>query len=276
MEIQNHLLVGDNVSFIKATTHGGPYKPGDLDTIIMHFTSGPNPKSAVSTFLNPRMNVSAHLIIGRDQTIIQMVPFNLIAWHAGKSEYKGRIGFNNYSIGIEIDNAGILTKSGDTYRAWFGTEYQESDVIQAIHRNEKDPRYWHAYTDWQLETVDQISTLLIQTYGIKQILGHEEIAPDRKWDPGPAFPLDKMRTNLLGIDRDATGPAQLVSAMRVGVPKLNMRDIPDPTGNLVNEAIPQGTRVEILEQKDGWYRVRYNKKIDGYVMTQYIGEVAEA
>ena len=126
------------------------------------------------------------------------MPFNEIAWHAGESSYGGRSGYNKYSIGIEIVNSGPLTKSGNVYRSWFGAAYNPSDVVEAIHRNQSTAKYWHVYTAEQIETVRQLCLELMEAYpNIKQILGHEEVAPTRKTDPGPAFPLDTLREQLL-------------------------------------------------------------------------------
>jgi N-acetylmuramoyl-L-alanine amidase len=109
MEIKDHLLREAGISFIPSPNLGQDF-PSDPDTIVLHYTAGGNADSAVQTFKNPLTRTSAHLIIGQDGKVIQMVPFNKIAWHAGESQYEGRTGFNKYSIGIEIDNAGPLEK----------------------------------------------------------------------------------------------------------------------------------------------------------------------
>src|SRR4029079_14537930 len=106
--------------------------------------------------------------------------------------------FNQFSVGIEIDNAGPLTRTGDgKFVSWFGGVYPASDAVGGIHRNETTPRFWLQYTEVQLALVEQICALLVATYPIKLMVGHEEIAPGRKIDPGPAFPLDRLRGRLL-------------------------------------------------------------------------------
>ena len=79
--------------------------------------------------------------------------------------------------------------------------YKEDEVIKAVHRNQTVARYWHAYTDKQIAVVEEICRVLVEAYPIKDILGHEEISPNRKIDPGPAFPLDKLRRLILDPDR---------------------------------------------------------------------------
>src|SRR5690606_5256919 len=135
---------------------GAKFSQGMPDSIVIHYTAGPSVASAVNTFKNPTAKVSAHLVIGRDGEIVQMVPFDTIAWHAGKSEYNGRSGYNNFSIGIEIVNAGLLTKAGDNYLSWFGKIYSPQEVIHAVHSNEQSPKYWHVYTEKQIETVEEL------------------------------------------------------------------------------------------------------------------------
>ena len=267
LEIKNDLLVGDNVKYIKSPTHGGEFKAGDLDTVIIHFTAGPI-NAAINTFSNAKNKVSAHLVVGRDGSIVQMVPFNIVGWHAGESSYNGRTGFNQYSLGIEIENAGEVTKSGNVFRAWYGSSFDASDVIEATHRNQHAPKFWHAYTEEQIQTVFDICQKLIDQYDIKFILGHEEIAPARKTDPGPAFPLDRMRDRLLSGDRDKDEPERNPTAGVVAASKLNIRMSPNETADKVTNPLQQGAKVVVLEEKNGWYKVR--TEVEGWVMAKFI------
>ena len=66
-------------------------------------------------------------------------------------------------------------------------------MVRAVHRNETEVTCWHRYPEMQRQVVDELCGLLMAAYGIARILGHEEIAPGRKNDPGPAFPLDELR-----------------------------------------------------------------------------------
>ena len=197
MEIIDHILRGEGVEFFESPNHGDPYSKGELDTIIVHYTASSNADSAIKTLTDTDRKVSAHLVVGRDGSITQLLPFDIIAWHAGVSKWGEREGFNKYSIGIEIDNAGKLEEQDDQYVSWFGKAYPREEVILAVHRNQTEMSFWHSYPDDQLNIVEMLCKLLINTYGIQHILGHEEIAPDRKIDPGPGFPLDDFRARLL-------------------------------------------------------------------------------
>lgn len=268
LEIKDHILSGPNVKkMVPSPNHSGEFEKGNLDTVIMHYTAGPY-SIALKTLTNPQVRASAHVIIDRDGTITQLIPFNLQAWHAGVSEYKGRTGYNKYSIGIEMANAGFLTKSGNIFRAWYGETFNPSDVIEAIHRNETTPRYWHVYTPEQINAAFDLVQKLIDTYGLKYILGHEEIAPGRKFDPGPAFPLDKFRERLLGTDRDKDGPNVVPESGRVLVNSLNIRSIPSTNGSVVAAPLTKGTKVVILQEQNGWYQV--SVQITGWVFGKYI------
>jgi N-acetylmuramoyl-L-alanine amidase len=268
MEIKDNLLKNGGISFIPSTNIGTEFQ-SPPDTIILHYTAGGSPESAIQTFKNPSSKASAHLIIGRDGKITQMVPFNIIAWHAGESQYGGRTGINKYSIGIEIDNAGLLEKRGDKYFSWFGREYPENEVVYAVHRNEFSPRYWHLYTEIQIEQVENICNLLMNSYPIKSILGHEEISPGRKTDPGPAFPLDKIRMRLLGTGRDVDGPENIPGLeMTVMADGLNIRALPDINSEKIAKPLSRNQKVKIVEKKNGWAKV--TTTITGWVAEMYL------
>jgi N-acetylmuramoyl-L-alanine amidase len=167
------------------------------DTIIIHYTAGSSAASSAAWLADPEVKASAHVVIGKEGEIYQLVPFDTIAWHAGSCTYAGKSNYNQFSIGIELDNPGFLAPFQDKYVSAFGTHYSGDDVIKAIHRNEKAPRFWHKFPDAQLESCYALCEALLEKYPIGKILGHEEICPCIKVDPGPAFPLDEFRTKLL-------------------------------------------------------------------------------
>lgn len=270
MNITNHILTGNNIDFKKSPNNSGKFKSGFPDTIVIHYTAGRSHQSSVTTLSTPASKASAHLVVGRDEKITQLVPFNIAAWHAGQSSYEGRVGFNQYSIGIEIDNPGLLTKAGDKYLSWFGKDYPESDVIKAVHRNESTARYWHRYTEWQIEACQQICELLIEKYNIKTILGHEEISPKRKIDPGPAFPLDKFREKIFNLDRseNTEEPEIKINTGKVTASSLNIRSGPDVENEKIAPSLSKGTKLTILDAQDGWYKVR--TEVEGWVFAKHV------
>ena len=117
---------------------------------------------------------SAHALIRRDGEIVQYVPFGERAWHAGVSEYRGRSGCNDFSIGVELE----------------GTDST-------------------LYTDAQYEQLASLTLALLEAYAsmsTDRIVGHADVAPDRKSDPWATFDWPRYRA-LLQVKRDASGVA---------------------------------------------------------------------
>ncbi len=278
MTIEDHLLKGDNVDHQHRTTKtSGKFATGQPDAVLVHYTAGRDALSSVKTLLNPKVKASAHLVIGRDGKIYQLAPFDEITWHAGASSWQGRNGMNKYCIGIEIDNAGRLDKQGEEYLSWFGKAYPPGEVFEGVHRNERKPTYWHRYTEQQIELVEELCELFLETYPITQILGHEEVSPGRKSDPGPAFPLDVLRDHLLNADRhEESDPGEVLipreknSETRgiITASKLNIREKPGIESLTVADPLGKGTLVKILKQENGWYKVQ--AEIEGWVSGQWI------
>ena len=273
MKIHDHKLQADQdkaISYQETPNNSGQFTGGLPDTIIMHYTAGANLESSVNTLTKPSVKASAHVVIGRDGKIVQLAPFNIITWHAGASSYKGRDGLNNYSIGIEMDNAGLLEQQGNQYVSWFGRKYSEEEVVKAIHRNQSVERYWHEYTEEQISTAFDLCLLLKENYDIKYIAGHEEIAPKRKTDPGPAFPLDKLRNEILHEDRSKNEgePDELPEEGKVIASALNIRAEPTTKAKKIANPLPEGTKVQIMDARDGWYHVKTT--IEGWVSADYI------
>jgi N-acetylmuramoyl-L-alanine amidase len=78
-------------------------------------------------------------------------------------------------------------------------------VLVAKHKHRDVEQGWKIYSAEQLEAAVQLGSLLVQTYGIREVVGHEDIAPGRKSDPGPAFPMERYRGLLLGRSTDDVG-----------------------------------------------------------------------
>lgn len=199
MRIEKHFLVADNneqVIFEKSPNQSSPMSPIYL---IMHYTAGPTLDGAVEWFKKAEAKASAHLVIGRDGEIVQMVPFNKKAWHAGKSVWGNLDGMNQYSIGIELVNAGKLRHRSDLkWVNWANNVIPDDQVTEAIHKSEATTAGWHEYTETQIKAAIKVASLLNATYQFTDVLGHEDISPGRKVDPGPLFPMNSFRSIVLG------------------------------------------------------------------------------
>jgi len=274
MKIVNHRLFQDDEEpypFVHSPHSGGEVVH---EYLVMHYTAGQSAEGAVSWLTNPASKAAAHLVIGRDGSITQLVPFDTIAWHAGRSAWEDRVGLNRYSLGIELDNAGRLTRHGNRWRAWFGSEYRDSEVIEAVHKHETDPYGWHIYTPEQIEVALEVGSLLVTHYNLRDVVGHDDIAPRRKSDPGPAFPMHSFRARLLGRQEDKEIPYETTT-------HLNIRTGPGtqhPT--IPGSPLPPGSRVEILDRQGSWALVDVldvvNDIMDmqGWVHTRYLKRTA--
>jgi len=125
---------------------------------------------AISRLTNIQSQVSCHYLIKKNGEIIAMVPETYIAWHAGKSSWRNCKSLNKNSIGIEITNSGHEFK-------------------------------YKKFTEKQINTLLKLSRYLIKKYNInlKNILGHSDIAPERKKDPGENFPWQYLSQNKVGL-----------------------------------------------------------------------------
>jgi len=159
--------------------------------LVIHFTAGASAESSISFWRTPAAKgASAHLVIDRDGTVFQCRPFNVTCGHAGKSRWKdpksGRefVGLNSCSIGIELANG------GSSYPARFAGGLLP---IRAAHKHGGPVVEWEAYPAAQLAACEAISKALVTRYKLDDLIGHEDIAPGRKTDPGPAFPMGDLR-----------------------------------------------------------------------------------
>jgi N-acetylmuramoyl-L-alanine amidase len=134
--------------------------------IVIHYTGMASTGAALERLSNPASGVSCHYLIDERGRIYRMVEEGKRAWHAGVSHWRGRGDVNSRSIGIELSNRG----------------YEE-------------------FTQAQQEALVRLCKDIMRRHGIppENVVGHSDIAPDRKQDPGPRFPWKKMAA--LGIGR---------------------------------------------------------------------------
>lgn len=276
MKVVNHRLVDDNnqpMPFIASPNYsrGRTLEP---DYIVIHYTAGSSASASIRWLCNSQANASAHIVIGRDGEITQLVNFNKIAWHAGRSSWDDKNYLNSYSIGIELDNAGILHKQGDKWVTWFGKEIDESEVLVATHKNRTEEAGWHTYTPEQIEACRELCTTLCNKYSIKEIIGHDDIAPQRKTDPGPAFPMGNIQSLSEGRNTEIEEenlPIKLTTTI------LNIRTGPGTHHNKLEEGpLPANTPVLVIEKYNNWQYVEVlesindNADIQGWVYGSYL------
>ena len=172
LEIKNGLLVGAT----QVPSENKNERPTDeISLIIIHGISlpeghfgGPHIRELFCNTLDcaqhpnfaslEGVRVSSHLVIDRDGGIEQFVSFKDRAWHAGESSFQGRSDCNDYSVGIELE----------------GTDNMP-------------------YTDVQYEVLAEVCRLVSAVYGARDIVGHKDVSPGRKTDPGASFDWVRLR-----------------------------------------------------------------------------------
>lgn len=263
--IQNHRLTGPDVSFRATPNVGGAMRP---QFVVLHYTAGRTLESSVESLCTkkPQGNASSHIVLGRDGRIVQLAPFNAVTWHAGVSQWNGLDGLNHHAIGIEMDNAGLLHREGERCVSWFGKAYPDNEVVVAEHRHGGGVRPWHHFTEVQIERALQLCEVLVAHYGLKDVLGHEDIARGRKVDPGPAFPLAAVRARALGRGGDVA--VRLV----VNAASLNIRSGPGAEFPKVAPALKRGAELVLLEAQDRWSRVAVvgATDLEGWVCNDFV------
>mgnify|MGYP001305235449 FL=1 len=144
-------------------------KTNQIKFLIFHYTGMRTEKTAIERLTDIKSRVSAHYLIKQNGEIITLVPDLYTAWHAGKSVWKNYSSLNKDSIGIEIVNPG------------HDINYKKFSKIQ-------------------LAALVKLSKFLIKKYRInsKNILGHSDIAPERKKDPGEKFPWKLLSKEKIG------------------------------------------------------------------------------
>ena len=257
MKIVNHRLKredGEALPFRRSPNQSGAITP---EFLVMHYTAGASASSAINWLTNPAARASAHLVIGRDGAITQLVAFNRKAWHAGRSRWAGRSGVNGFSIGIELDNFGVLTRVDQDWQTAWGKSVDAAEVVEAKHKDGDQVRGWHAYSALQLEAALEVSSLLARRYELKDVVGHEDVAPVRKSDPGPAFPMASFRGAIVGREDDEP---ELYETSTV----LNIRSGPGTShAKLPGSPLPKATKLEILAESGLWRRVDVLDSVDG-------------
>ena len=272
MKIVNHRLCHDDgnpVAFVKT-----PNASAGLTAryLVMHYTAGSSAESSIRHLSKKTAKASAHLVISRDGEITQMVPFNRVAWHAGRSRWLNIKGMNRHSIGIEMDNAGPLNGGDGVWRAWFGREYDDADVVVASHKFDDFEQGWHAYPEPQIAAALEAAEAIVDHYGLIDILGHDDIAPERKRDPGPAFPMESFRSHLAGRADDDFDMFATTTA-------VNLREGPGTQyAKHADSPLPSGTQLQSEVRDGSWHYVDVlddsgNPTMTGWVHGNFIAPV---
>ena len=154
----------------ESSNFDGRKKASSLNYIIIHYTAIKSYKEALGHLCEKQNKASSHFFISKYGEIFYLVDIRERAWHAGRSYWNGIIDINSESIGIEMDNSGH-------------------------HYN------FENYTSKQINSLIKLLKYIFKNYKINQqnILGHSDVAPYRKIDPGEKFPWKKLKMNNLSF-----------------------------------------------------------------------------
>ena len=171
--------------------------------LMIHYTASHGFEETLDWFLDPDARASAHFLVGRDGRIVQLVGLDRRAWHAGDSDWQGLMGLNAYAVGIELVNAGRLRAASEGWVSWAGRRVPDEEVGVATHKHGGPEAGWQDYTEAQLDAVLDLCLALHAALPLEDVLGHDDVAPGRKQDPGPLFPMAALRARLFGsVPRD--------------------------------------------------------------------------
>ncbi|MET0372034.1 MAG: N-acetylmuramoyl-L-alanine amidase [Sphingobium sp.] len=161
-----------DIPFIETPSPNFDQRKLPVTMLVLHYTGMPDAASAINWLVNPESKVSAHYLVTEDGQIVRMVEEGNRAWHAGRSHWRGIDDINSASIGIEIVNPGHEWG----YRPF--PETQMGALIPLIHD-------------------------IVQRHRITRgnIVGHSDIAPARKQDPGELFPWGQLARLRLALPR---------------------------------------------------------------------------
>jgi N-acetylmuramoyl-L-alanine amidase len=148
-----------------------------LSMLVLHYTGMETGEAAIERLCDPEFSVSAHYVVEEDGRVFQLVSEDKRAWHAGKGVWRGCSEINSASIGIEIVNG--------------GHDFGLPD-----------------FPDAQIEAVLTLSQGILARHPIKacDVIGHSDLAPDRKQDPGEKFPWKRFAEAGVGLWPEPADP----------------------------------------------------------------------
>ncbi|MGA0605087.1 N-acetylmuramoyl-L-alanine amidase [Phenylobacterium sp. VNQ135] len=232
------------MTFIEAPSPNFNARTAPPDTLILHYTGMETGEAALDRLRDPEAKVSSHYLVEEDGRIFRLVPEERRAWHAGVSFWKGQRNLNDTSVGIEIVNPGHE----------FGYRPFPDAQIEAVVALVADIR-----TRWMIEDA--------------RIVGHSDIAPDRKIDPGELFPWKRLAEAGHGLWAEAPAApgaaigegeeGAAVFALQAGLTRLGY-DLP-PSGKFDKDT---ATVVSAFQRH--WRPERFDGVADGETRARLI------
>lgn len=154
---------------------------GRVELVVLHYTAMPSCDEALERLCDPSAEVSAHYLIDTDGTVLSLVDEAARAWHAGAGEWAGAGDVNSRSIGIELANTG------------------------------REP-----FAEPQMAALEQLLAGILDRHGLtpETVIGHSDMAPDRKGDPGPRFDWRRLALQGLSVWPELAEPGDFLADLR--------------------------------------------------------------
>ncbi|MEM7661763.1 MAG: N-acetylmuramoyl-L-alanine amidase [Pseudomonadota bacterium] len=208
------------MNILRVTSPNWNERKASIDMLMLHYTGMETGEAALDRLCDPEAAVSAHYIVWENGDITQLVEEEKRAWHAGAGSWQGDTDLNSHAIGIEIVNGGhnVPLKDGTL----------------------------PPYPEAQIDAVIVLSKDIIARHGIPQsrIVGHSDVAPGRKIDPGEHFPWELLAEHDLGVWPPSPSGGEV---MGVG---LGRHDTGEPVGRLQRALSRIGYGIEPTDKYD--------------------------
>src|SRR6187551_1773559 len=172
LELRRVMCATSEMHFIERPSPNFDERALPISMIILHYTGMPDAQGALDRLTSPDAKVSAHYLVDEDGTVYSLVDESKRAWHAGKSRWRGVADVNSASVGIEIVNPGHE----------FG---------------------YRPFPDEQIASLIPLVASIKERHGISRgnVVGHSDVAPARKEDPGELFPWHALARLRLALPR---------------------------------------------------------------------------
>lgn len=295
--IKNDLLYSDTSTVEHHRTRKKSGRLRSLRFIVIHYTAGLSYEGDLRTLTTSDRAASAHIVLGQDGKVGQIEDFRTNLWHAGKSKWGNLTMLNQYSVGIEVVCPGwvnfVREQNGVKYFEQYGRTFSDQDYrfVRGPHPNGGPPMWWMQFSDAQMEALEGICAALKRQYRtIERVLGHDDISPGRKIDPGLCMPrsfFDVLngRGGITPVDFDGSAeidfgqdgvedsePAteEPYFDYRIATPKgLNLRDQPDMMGGII-QLVPDGVQVSVISHHGDWWKIETEDGKIGYAVSRFL------
>lgn len=282
--ISNHKLFSNDTPVEHYSTRKTSGRLQSLKFVVIHYTAGLSYEGDVRTLTTSDRAASAHIVIGQDGKVGQVENFMTNLWHAGQSKWGNLTMLNRYSVGIEVVCPGWVNfkreEAGVKYFEQYGRIFNDRDhrFVYGKHPNGGSPMWWMQFTEKQMEAIEGICAALKRQYpSIEKVVGHDQISPGRKIDPGLCMPrsfFDVLNGRAAErVTEDGETRAEEYFDYAVASPKgLNLRTKPAMDGAII-QLVPDGTKVSVVSTHGDWWKIETEDGKIGFSVSRFLRKI---